>query len=460
MIESWKQLEGQLVNTRFHLRQYLGGTEHSAVFLAGQSDQARDVAIKFVPAAEEEAAMSRWRRAAQFSHPRLIRLFETGRWRIEELDLAYAVMEYAEENLGQILPQRALTPGEARELLGPILDALAYLHGQGCVHGRIKPSNIMSVRDQLKISSDGVSPIGGPAGGLRTPEPYDAPEVARGEISPAADVWSLGVTLVEALTQRLPVWEEPGQQEPPLPETFSAGFRELVRHCLRIDVRSRWTVAEIAAHMRPESRAPQAAPPRAAASPIAPAQATARDEAPKTTPRRTVWNWRYAAPVIALGLILAAVRLGPKLVEQQVPASVAPVQNPRTPGETPKQAAPQPAPSAAPPVKAKSRAGRVPAEVVHRVLPEVPESAKHTITGRVRVGIRVHVGQSGSVERAEVESRGPSRYFAELALKAARRWRFSPAKVDGRDVASEWILRFEFSRAGTTVIPVRIRASR
>lgn len=457
MIESWQQLEGQLVNGRFHLRRFLGGTEHSAVFLAGRTDQAGDIAIKFVPATEEEAAMSRWRRAALFSHPRLIRLFETGHWQIEDLKLGYAAMECGEENLGQILPQRALTPGEAREMLGPILDGLSYLHGQGCVHGRIKPSNIVSVRDQLKISSDGVSPIGGPAGGPPLPAPYAAPEIARGEISPAADVWSLGMMLVEALTQR--ALEGSEQQEPSLPETFPAEFRELVQHCLRIDAQKRWTVAEIAGHVQPKSPANFTQRARVATpAPIAPDQAEARPATPRMAQRRRAWNWRYAAPIIALGLIFAAVRLGPKIFEQPRPASVAPGENPRTLEEAPKQAAPEPAP--APPAKARSSAGRVPGEVTHRVLPEVPESARRTISGRVRVAILVHIGSSGSVERAEVESRGPSRYFAELALKAARRWKFSPAKVDGREVASEWILQFEFARAGTTVKPVRIRVRR
>lgn len=456
MIESWKQLENQLVNGRFHLRRYLGDTEHSVVFLAGQSDQARDVAIKFIPAAEEDAAMSRWRLAAQFSHPRLIRLFETGRWRIEDLDLSYAVMEYADENLGQILPQRSLTLGEAREVLPPILNALSYLHSQGCVHGRIKPANIMSVRDQLKVSIDGVSPISGLAGGSRTPSPYDAPEMARGEVLPAADVWSLGITLMEALTQRLPVWEGREQQEPSIPETFPAEFRELVQHCLRIDVQNRWTVAEIATRLPPESRAPQAAPPSAATPPIAPAQAAVSDEAHKPTTRRIVWNRRYAAPIVALGLILVAVLLSPKLLKQPSPASVTPTQN--APQEAPIKAAPEPTPPAAPPAKALPGADSVPGEVMHRVLPEIPAQARRTISGTVRVGIRVRVGPLGNVERAEVESRGPSRYFAELALKAARRWKFSPPKADGRNAESEWILRFHFGRAGTTVLPVRIRA--
>jgi TonB family protein len=73
----------------------------------------------------------------------------------------------------------------------------------------------------------------------------------------------------------------------------------------------------------------------------------------------------------------------------------------------------------------------------------------------VRLSVRVRVDPSGSVVSAELESPGPSKYFAELALRAARLWKFEPAKVDGQAVSSEWILRFEFVRTATKVFPVR-----
>ena len=50
----------------------------------------------------------------------------------------------------------------------------------------------------------------------------------------------------------------------------------------------------------------------------------------------------------------------------------------------------------------------------------------------------------------------PSQYFADLALQAARRWKFTPAKIEDRAVASEWVLRFEFLRTGTRVTPLPV----
>src|SRR5579863_128574 len=245
MTEAWKQWEGQVVNGKFHLRQYLSGGENSAVFLTEHGEQElQKAAIKLIPALPEKSdlQLSQWGLAAKLSHPHLIRLFEMGRCQLGNMGLLYIVMEYAEENLSQILPDRPLTPAEAREMLEPVLDTLAFVHGQGFVHGHIRPANIMAVEDQLKISSDGLHRINESRGGLGKPGVYDAPEMAGGEISPAADVWSLGMTLVEALTQRLPVWDGPEQGEPALPESLPAPFVELARHCLRVDLQRRWTV--------------------------------------------------------------------------------------------------------------------------------------------------------------------------------------------------------------------------
>ena len=100
-----------------------------------------------------ESQLSRWKQAAALSDPHLIqKLFQSGRCRLNGTEYIYAVMEYADENLSQVLPQRSLTPEEARDMLGPTLDALAYLHDSGFAHTRLKPANILAVNDQLKVS--------------------------------------------------------------------------------------------------------------------------------------------------------------------------------------------------------------------------------------------------------------------------------------------------------------------
>ena len=77
-----------------------------------------------------------------------------------------------------------------------------------------------------------------------------------------------------------------------------------------------------------------------------------------------------------------------------------------------------------------------------------------TIHGHFKVTIRVEVDADGNVSGATIDSQGPSHYFAEFALKAAREWKFKPAEKDGRAVASTWVLQFQFSQSGIEVTPV------
>jgi TonB family protein len=275
MSDSWKQWEGQVVDAKFPLHRYLGGSEHSAVFLTDRGAPPQKAAIKFiqVDAPDAELQLFRWQHAAKLSHPHLLRTFESGRCQLGDFELLYVLMEYAEENLSQFLPQRPLTPAEARDVLAPTLQALAFLHGEGLVHGHVRPSNILAIDDQLKLSTDGVSSIAdhaeqsllpaadaqqtAPTSSLRHPTPYDPPETAKGIISPAGDIWSLGITIVEALTQKLPA-SPSAAQDPVVPDTLPALFLDIARHCLHRDPQRRWTVVEISARLNPGSVTPSA----------------------------------------------------------------------------------------------------------------------------------------------------------------------------------------------------------
>ena len=88
----------------------------------------------------------------------------------------------AEENLAQVLAERPLAADEMREMLGPVVDVLAYLHKQGIVHGDIKPSNILANGDQLKLSSDALSRAGEPSDGRLRASAYNPPESSPGFI--------------------------------------------------------------------------------------------------------------------------------------------------------------------------------------------------------------------------------------------------------------------------------------
>src|SRR5216684_4040115 len=190
MTEVWTKWEGQVINGVFPLLRVLSASDHSAVFLTEYKAQhLPNAALKLVPAvpALAQAQLSHWTTAATLSHPHLIRLLEVGRCQLGDLQFLFVVMEYAEQTLSQILPQRALTPDEVREMLLPTLNALAFLHGKNLVQGQLKPSNILAVNDQLKLASDTVRPAGESSASIAKSSVYDPPEAKDGSFSTAGD---------------------------------------------------------------------------------------------------------------------------------------------------------------------------------------------------------------------------------------------------------------------------------
>ena len=466
MTGTWKQLEGQVVNGEFYLRQSLGGSDHSAVFLTELGlPGARKAALKLIPAdsANAELYLSRLMRAAKLSHPHLMKLYQVGRCQVGPRKQLYIVMEYAEEELSQILPERPLTPTEARQMLEPVLDVLAYLHGEGFVHGHIKPANILVVDDQIRISCDGLYPLNDPSRVVEKAGNYDPPEASSGKVSPAWDVWALGITLAEALTQHIPIREKTEQGARVVSETLPPPFLDLISHCLHPDPQRRSTLADIATRLKPPS-------------PSLPIQASTSAGPPEiVAKRRSIVLW--VAVVLGLTAILAiSSLLHRRPISQSVPSSptegqegqpnpeqstVFPetLQSAKKPADATGSSGVTPSPPGSPQselVPHKPAGGRTTGEVLQQVLPEVPQSARDTIQGKVKVNVNVAVDPSGSVVEATVDSHGQSKYFANLALKAARGWKFGPAILDGRAVSSQWLLRFEFERAGTKVIPLEV----
>ncbi len=430
----WKHWQGQIINNRFELGEYLGGSDATAVFRTSFAHPEK-AAIKLIAldAQNPERQLSQWRSAQKFSHAHIIRLLETGQCSLEGKQLLYVVMEYAEENLSTILPTRALTVDETREMLDPTLDALAYIHSQGFVHGHIKPSNIMAVDEKLKISCDGITPVGQAIDNRAKRSSYLPPEAANGELAPSADVWSLGVTLVEVLTQQRPAVRSDRDRQNVL-SALPFPFGNIAAHCLYADPQQRSTIAEIQEMLHPSL--PAAIP---AASPLA-----------TSTKRRSL-----IGPV-AIIVLLAAVLAGAFLFKHR---SAQPEPSEPT-GQA--QIASQPSVPAQPKSAAdsdsqESAAGpAAPGKVIRRVLPDVSTNALRTIHGTIKVKARVYVDPGGNVEKVRLESAGPSRYFANKAFEAAKQWKFDPPVTDGKSVPSEWDLEFRFNRSSRQVRELHI----
>jgi serine/threonine protein kinase len=260
-----KEWEGLTVDGKFALLEWLGGTVDHGFFLTIRLGTVKS-AIKLIRAegAEADAYLAQWEAAKSLSHTHLMPIYEYGRCVLEGVSLVYVITEHADRVLSQFVQQRALAPDETRDILSPIFNALGYLHAQGCVHGHVKPSNVLIVEDELKLSTDDLLVLGEIRKAVKSTGPYDAPELVAGTtVTPAADVWSLGMTVTEALTQRLPDWDPATGLEPALPRFMPQPFPTLVQDCLRIDPAQRRKVEELTVQLATLSRrppTPEAAP--------------------------------------------------------------------------------------------------------------------------------------------------------------------------------------------------------
>jgi serine/threonine protein kinase len=552
MDDTRKKLTGQTADAKYPLLEYLGGSRHSSVFRTeiaaspsaiapsstGTAAAPTKAAIKIIPAAggSAEPQLNRWRQAERLSHPNLVKIYASGECRLGNEDFLYVVEEFADEDLSQILPQRALTAEETRGMLAATLDALFYLHAKGFVHGHLSPANIMAIGDEIKLSSDGIVRAGERLSDSGRLSPYDPPEAASGRISTAADMWSLGMTLAEVLTQKLPIWERLGREEPRLPESMPQPFADIARRCLQRDPKSRWTVEQVASalshtllqHVEPPLKARAAV---ASVASIAAAAASAPSEcapvgesrrasrasesvakpasvaAPATAlPRERPAGTNLAVAVGAIALLVLAILEAPRLLKHDPhahaasansaasssepasdaassnsaapPASTSPTPAPATsdnaatpPAPSPsrsvakpsaeksapstrpsekivKSAAPPKPASAAPPNPASTAASSsaspesASAAITHREIPNVPQRSLATITGTVRVAVRVNVAADGSVSDASFDHEGPSAYFSRISMNAARAWKFSPS------APRAWVLHFQFTSSG------------
>jgi hypothetical protein len=247
---SHKGWEGLTVAGKFALLEWLGGSADRGVFLTLRPG-AHKAAIKLIKAegSEAEAYLTQWETAKTLSNRHLMPVLDFGRCTIEDTNLVYVVTEYAERVLSQFIQHRALGPDETKDVVQALLDGLAHLHANGIIHGHLKPSNIFIVAEELKLSGDEFLMAGGIRRTLTARSTYDAPEVGEATVTAAADVWSLGVTVVEALTQRLPVWDGSTMHQPVVPDSLPGPFLVLARRCLPIDPSWRYTLDEVRAHL-------------------------------------------------------------------------------------------------------------------------------------------------------------------------------------------------------------------
>jgi eukaryotic-like serine/threonine-protein kinase len=207
---------GDQIADRYELEAVVGSGGMSTVFCAYDSQLERRVAIKILHErfAGDDEYIGRFRHearsVAQLTHPNIVSVIDRG----EDDGREYIVFEFVDgENLKDLIVRSSPLPGRrAVELAVAIADGLTFAHEHGLVHRDVKPQNVLlSEGGRVKVTDFGIARSLDVEHGLTetgtvvgTGE-YLAPEQANGgAVSPATDVYSLGVVLWEMLTGRVP----------------------------------------------------------------------------------------------------------------------------------------------------------------------------------------------------------------------------------------------------------------
>ncbi len=202
-------LIAETLGGHYRLVRLIGRGGMSDVYEALDVRTGVSVAIKVVRSGDPEFVrrLSHEAQALEsFSHPGLVRLFDTGLTG----DQAYLVMEYVDGvTLAELLRQGPLSAAQTADLGVTLADALAYVHERGIVHRDVKPSNILRTTSGATMLGDfGIAQLRDAAtltitGTMLGTVSYMAPEqLEDNQVGPSADLWSLGIVLLECLTGR------------------------------------------------------------------------------------------------------------------------------------------------------------------------------------------------------------------------------------------------------------------
>jgi hypothetical protein len=253
---------------RYELGATLGSGASAVVRRAWDRVSGRAFAVKLFHAGasthDRRRQQREMRALAALHHPGLVGLHDGG----VEAGQPYIVTDLVEgPSLAERIAKRPLDPDEVCRIGARLADALAHVHASGIVHRDLKPANVLLGADGrprladfgIARALDGTAVTG--TGYVVGTAAYLAPEQVRGEwVGPEADVYALGLVLLEALTGRR---EYPGalvesatarlHRAPDIPATLSSGLRTALHAMTALEPAARPTAAEVAGLLSADS---------------------------------------------------------------------------------------------------------------------------------------------------------------------------------------------------------------
>lgn len=198
---------------------------------------------------------------SQFEHENIVRYYGTDK---NDSKLYIFLELVTQGSLLKLYQKYHLRDSQVSAYTRQILHGLKYLHDQNVVHRDIKCANILvHANGSVKLADFGLAKATklNDAKSFKGTALWMAPEVVNRKnqgYGLAADIWSLGCTVLEMLTRQFPysdldnpmqVLFRIGKGEPPaVPSTLSIDARDFINHCLQVDPSARPTASQLLEH--------------------------------------------------------------------------------------------------------------------------------------------------------------------------------------------------------------------
>lgn len=203
-----------LIDDRYRIEKKIGEGGMSIVYAAKDIITKKSVAIKIIKGdmMANPVNLSRFERearaAASLSHPNIVRVINLGTYE----GRPYMANELINgQNLRAVLDIRTISPLEACDIMYQLTSAVVHAHEHSVIHRDIKPQNVYLTADgTIKLGDFGIATFENSARLTRSETiigsvHYLAPEISRGQpASFLSDIYSLGVTFFELITNRVP----------------------------------------------------------------------------------------------------------------------------------------------------------------------------------------------------------------------------------------------------------------